>query len=61
MAASRPAFHTVRELKELLRIGAPQAYALVKSGNVKALKIGGSWRIPHSEFERLRRAEHAAD
>ena len=60
MAAERPAFHTVRELKDLLRIGESQAYAAVASGQVKAIKIGGSWRIPHSEFERLQRCEQAA-
>ena len=61
MATQRPAFHTVRELKDLLRIGTPQAYALVTSREVKAIKVGGSWRIPHSEFERLRRAEPAEE
>jgi excisionase family DNA binding protein len=55
------AFHTVQELKALLRIGESQAYAAVASGVVRAVKIGGSWRIPHSEFERLQRGEaHAS-
>jgi excisionase family DNA binding protein len=59
MAAEGPAFHTVQELKTLLRIGESQAYALVANREVKAIKVGGSWRIPHSEFERLQRAEQA--
>jgi excisionase family DNA binding protein len=61
MAAKRrrlgPAFHTVQELRQLLRIGNAQAYNLIANREVKAIKVGGSWRIPHSEFERLQRCE----
>lgn len=39
-------FLTVDELCELLKIGHNAAYALLKSGQIKAFRNGRVWRIP---------------
>ena len=43
----------VDELMPVLKIGRNAAYALVRSGQIKALRIGNSYRIPRSELLRL--------
>ena len=40
----------VDELMPVLKIGRNAAYALVRSGQIKALRIGNSYRIPRSEL-----------
>ena len=37
---------TIEELMELLYIGKNTAYKLLKSGEIKAFKIGKVWKIP---------------
>ena len=37
---------TIEELMELLYIGKNTAYQLLKSGEIKAFKIGKVWKIP---------------
>lgn len=37
---------TLEELCEILLIGRNQAYTLLNSGKIKALKIGRAWKIP---------------
>ena len=46
-------FHTIEEVCEILAIEKPQAYALVRSGELRAIKIGGrgQWRVENSELE----------
>jgi excisionase family DNA binding protein len=51
--AGAPDFLTVRELRNILRIGRNQAYALVNSGQIGARRFGGSIRIPRAAIERL--------
>lgn len=48
-----PDFLTVRELRDILRIGKKQAYALVRSGGIGSCRLGGSIRIPRAAVERL--------
>lgn len=43
----------VDELMPVLKIGRNAAYALVRSGKIKALRIGNSYRIPRSELLRF--------
>ena len=43
----------VDDLMLVLKIGRNAAYALVRSGKIKALRIGNSYRIPRSELLRF--------
>lgn len=51
MAAER--FLTLSDVAEILNISASQTYALVRSGSLPAIKIGGrgQWRVERSELE----------
>ncbi|CCH75518.1 helix-turn-helix domain-containing protein [Nostocoides australiense] len=46
-------FISLTELAEILDISAAQAYALVRSGDLPAIKIGGrgQWRVETSVLE----------
>ncbi|GIG28242.1 helix-turn-helix domain-containing protein [Cellulomonas marina] len=48
-----PRFLTLADVTEILNISAPQAYALVRSGELRALQIGGrgQWRVEATELE----------
>ena len=43
----------VAELMPVLKIGRNAAYELIRSGQLKALRIGNSYRIPRSELLRF--------
>jgi excisionase family DNA binding protein len=44
------AVYTVREVAELLSLSLGGTYALVRSGDIPALKLGGRWVIPKGRF-----------
>lgn len=46
-------FLTLTDVGEILNITAAQTYALVRRGDLRALKIGGrgQWRVERSELE----------
>ena len=46
-------FLQLAEVSEILNISAAQAYALVRSGELPAIKIGGrgQWRVEATELE----------
>lgn len=46
-------FLPLTDVAEILSISSAQAYALVRSGELRALKIGGrgQWRVEDSELE----------
>lgn len=46
-------FMTLEELQEVLSISRSQAYSLVRSGELRAIRVGGrgQWRIENTEFE----------
>ena len=46
-------FLQLPEVSEILNISAAQAYALVRSGELPAIKVGGrgQWRVEASELE----------
>lgn len=48
-----PRFLTLADVAEVLSVSAAQAYALVRSGDLRAIKVGGrgQWRIEESELE----------
>jgi excisionase family DNA binding protein len=48
-----PRFLQLADVAELLNISAAQAYALVRSGELPAIKVGGrgQWRVEASELE----------
>ena len=49
-----PRFLTLADVTEVLNISAAQAYALVRSGELPAIQIGGrlQWRVEAQELER---------
>lgn len=58
-------FLTLADVQEVLNISSPQAYSLVRNGELPAIQIGGKgqWRVEETELElyiqRLYRATRA--
>ena len=52
-ADSLPLVLRVDDLMLVLKIGRNAAYALVRSGQIKSLRIGNSYRIPRYELLRF--------
>ncbi|GAB4097811.1 helix-turn-helix domain-containing protein [Brachybacterium horti] len=48
-----PRFMPLEGVQEVLSISRSQAYALVRSGELRAIQVGGrgQWRVEHAEFE----------
>jgi excisionase family DNA binding protein len=48
-----PRFLTLADVAEVLNISAAQAYALVRSGELRAIKVGGrgQWRVEADALE----------
>lgn len=48
-------FLTLADVAEVLNVSASQAYALVRSGDLRGIKIGGrgQWRVEDSELDRF--------
>ena len=55
-------FLQLADVAEVLNISAAQTYALVRSGELRAIKIGGrgQWRVEESELEDYIRRMYAA-
>ena len=51
--SSGPRFLHLSDVAEVLNISAAQAYALVRRGDLPAIKVGGrgQWRVEASELE----------
>ena len=51
--ADLPRFLTLADVAELLSTSSAQVYALVRRGDLKAIKIGGrgQWRIAVADYE----------
>ena len=47
---SMPLVLSVYDVADTLSIGRNKAYALVKSGEIQALRVGNSFRIPRDAF-----------
>ena len=54
LAAMGTRFLTLADVAETLNISAAQTYALVRSGELRAIKVGGrgQWRVEATELER---------
>lgn len=52
-SVAEPRFLTLSDVAETLNISAAQTYALVRSGELPAIKVGGrgQWRVEASELE----------
>ena len=48
-----PRFFTLEDVAAYLAVSVPQAYALVRSGELPAIKIGGRgiWRVDKAQLE----------
>lgn len=48
-----PRFITLADVADTLSISAAQAYALVRTGELRAMKVGGrgQWRVETTELE----------
>ena len=51
--ASAPQVYSVKEYAKLANIHPLTVYKLVTKGDIEAIRIGRSIRIPHREIERL--------
>jgi excisionase family DNA binding protein len=49
---SRPRFLTVAEVADLMRVSTMTVYRLIKAGELAAVRVGRSYRIPDSEVDR---------
>jgi excisionase family DNA binding protein len=56
-----PRFLTLADVADILNVSAAQAYALVRRGEIRAIKVGGrgQWRIEHDEVERYIESRYA--
>ncbi|WP_212647574.1 helix-turn-helix domain-containing protein [Brachybacterium massiliense] len=57
-------FITLEDVRDVLSISAAQAYALVRSGELRAIRVGGrgQWRIENAELEAyILRSYHSPD
>lgn len=64
MSQDRSRFLQLADVAEVLNISGAQAYAIVRRGELKAVKIGGrgQWRVEDSELEAyIQRAYADAD
>jgi excisionase family DNA binding protein len=48
---SKPAFLTVSEVAAVLRVSDMTIYRLIASGEIRALKVGRSYRIPQDALD----------
>lgn len=53
MPASAPQFYTVAEVAELTRVSRMTVYRMVHSGELPAVRVGNSYRVPKSAVENL--------
>ncbi len=49
---SRARFLTVAEVADLMRVSTMTVYRLIKAGEMAAVRVGRSYRIPDSEVDR---------
>ena len=58
----QPRFVPLSDVAEMLSISASQAYALVRSGELRAIKVGGrgQWRVEIDEIESYIERSYAA-
>lgn len=54
MPIQQPRFLTLNDVAEILNVTTRQVYALVRSGELRGIQIGGRgvWRVENAELER---------
>jgi excisionase family DNA binding protein len=57
---TQPRFLRLSDVAEILNISAAQTYALVRTGELPAMKVGGrgQWRVDRDELESFIRRAH---
>lgn len=62
MNAMSPRFLKLEDVQQILNISSQQAYALVRSGDLPAIQVGGRgiWRVEASEVEAYIERQYAA-
>jgi len=50
---NKESLYTTREVAELLKISYMQCIYLIRSGKIKAIRIGNNYRIPEEELQRI--------
>jgi excisionase family DNA binding protein len=57
---AEPRFLRLSDVAEILNISASQTYALVRNGELKAMKVGGrgQWRVERDELESFIKRAH---
>jgi len=45
--------YTIEEITAILKVTQRTIYNYIKSGQLKAIKIGKYWRIKHTDFQEL--------
>jgi excisionase family DNA binding protein len=57
---TEPRFLRLSDVAEILNISAAQTYALVRSGDLKGMKIGGrgQWRVEREQLEAFIQQAH---
>jgi excisionase family DNA binding protein len=53
MAQQRARFLTVAEVAEMMRVSTMTVYRLVKSGELRAVRVGKSYRLAEDEVDRF--------
>ena len=55
--ATEPEIYTVEEVAAKLRVSPRSVYRLVERGEMRAIRVGGLYRIPRASFEAFMRGE----
>lgn len=57
-----PRFLSLADVQKILNVSSPQAYALVRSGELPAIQVGGRgiWRVEATELESYIQRQYAA-
>ena len=58
LSSSQARFLTVAEVASLLRVSNMTVYRLIKAGDLPALRIGRSYRVPEQEVDRYLSARY---
>ncbi|MDP9800576.1 excisionase family DNA binding protein [Arcanobacterium wilhelmae] len=53
LPSSAPQFFTVAEVAEVTRVSRMTVYRMVHSGELPAVRVGNSYRVPRSALEQL--------
>ncbi len=56
-----PRFVTVTEVAEVMRVSKMTVYRLIHAGELPAIRVGRSFRVPHSAVQELLDSTWSAD